>query len=62
LVEKQVELLMMPLVEQLVQRTTFVMSRVPIVVDNVLGAKGSLASQLDKVRKYAFTMVTNLFS
>ena len=51
MVEKQIELLMMPLVEQLVQRTTFVLSRVPIVVDNVLGSKGSLTKEADKVRK-----------
>ena len=42
---------MMPLVEQLVQRTTFVLSRVPIVVDNVLGSKASLTKEADKVRK-----------
>ncbi len=45
LIAKQTEDVFLPLIELLVQRLSFVMTRVPLVVENILEAKESAAAK-----------------
>jgi len=46
LVQKEIEELLFPIVEQLVQRINFIMTRIPLVVDNILETKSKKENRL----------------